>query len=465
MNTGPLTITAAAESIRRGELTPTALLDQCLARIDRYESRVRAWVVIDRDGARAQAERLTAELQAGQNRGPLHGIPIGVKDIIDVFDLPTGCGSKLWANSYARRDATCVARLRQAGAVILGKTVTTAYASFDPPVTRNPWNLERTPGGSSSGSAAAVACGMCLGALATQTGGSITRPASYCGVYSLKPTYGRVSVDGVLPLAPSMDHVGVMANCVRDLAIMFQVIAGPDKRDSEAAKSNNPDVLWELGRRLHSTPSADEPPFVCRLRGLFRERAEPLMWDVLDDAFNDFVGKYRDHVSHEVSVPPAAFADVLRWHRTVMAVEAASYHRNRIARHPDDYPPHITRLIEEGLNSPATDYAEARAEQARLAEEVNAGFGRSRTSVYLTPAATSPAPLADSTGDPAMNSPWSFLGLPTVSLPVGWSAAEEGALPLATQVTGRRQSESSLLAFAAMFEATVGEFHPRPLPL
>src|SRR5687767_9187937 len=222
----PLTITEAAEFIRRGDFSPSELLEQCLARIDRYEDRVRAWVLVDRDGAREQAARLTAELKQNGYRGPLHGIPVGVKDIIDVFDLPTGCGSKLWSNSYARRDATCVERLRQAGAVIMGKTVTTAFASFDPPVTRNPWNLDRTPGGSSSGSAAAVACGMCLGALATQTGGSTTRPASFCGVYSLKPTYDRVSVNGVLPLAPSLDHVGAMANCVRDLSILYRVMAG-----------------------------------------------------------------------------------------------------------------------------------------------------------------------------------------------------------------------------------------------
>src|SRR4051794_3761739 len=197
--TEPLTIHDAAAAMRAGHLTPVDLLDQCLARLGRYETHVRAWVVVDRDEARTRAERLTAELKAGTNRGPLHGIPVGVKDIIDVFDLPTGCGSKLWANSVARRDATCVARLRQAGAVILGKTVTTAFAFLDPPVTRNPWNLDRTPGGSSSGSAAAVACGMCLAALGTQTGGSVTRPASFCGVCSLKPTWNHVSLNGVLP--------------------------------------------------------------------------------------------------------------------------------------------------------------------------------------------------------------------------------------------------------------------------
>src|SRR5437763_2739187 len=156
MDDGPLTITAAAELIRAGKLTPVELLDVCLKRIDRYEPRVKAWAYLDRDRARRDAEALAAELAAGRNRGPLHGIPVGVKDIIDVFDMPTGCGSKLWANSYARRDATVVDRLRQAGAVILGKTVTTPYAYLDPPVTRNPRNLNRTPGGSSSGSAAAA---------------------------------------------------------------------------------------------------------------------------------------------------------------------------------------------------------------------------------------------------------------------------------------------------------------------
>src|SRR6266851_5133320 len=221
-----LTIHAAAEEIRQGKLSPVELLEACLQRIDRFEEKVRAWVLVDRDGARAVAKERELELHRGQWRGPLHGIPLGIKDIIDVFDWPTAAGSRLWQNSIARQDATVVRKLREAGAVLIGKTVTTQYASFDPPPTRNPWNLARTPGGSSSGSAAAIACGMCLGALGSQTGGSITRPASYCGVAGLKPTYGRVSTRGVVPLAPSMDHVGPMARCVHDLAILFQVIVG-----------------------------------------------------------------------------------------------------------------------------------------------------------------------------------------------------------------------------------------------
>src|SRR5262245_43941498 len=225
------TIHAAAADIRAGRLSPVDLLESCLERIDRHEERIRAWVFVDRDGAQAEAGRLTDELKRGQYRGPLHGVPIGVKDIFDVFDWPTAAGSKLWANSIARQDATVVRKLREAGAVLVGKTVTTQYASFDPPPTRNPWNPERTPGGSSSGSAAAVAAGMCLGATASQTGGSITRPASYCGVAGCKPTWGLVSTHGVVPLAPSMDHVGVMAPCVKDLAILLQVIAGRDPLD------------------------------------------------------------------------------------------------------------------------------------------------------------------------------------------------------------------------------------------
>src|SRR5215213_5970461 len=220
-------IAAAATAFRQGKLTPVDLLDQCLERIDRLEDRVRAWVFVDRDRARADAVRLTDELKRGTDRGPLHGIPLGVKDLYDVFDWPTAAGSKRWVESHARQDCPAVAQLRQAGAVFVGKTVTTAYAAFDPPVTKNPWNPDRTPGGSSSGSAAAVACGMCLGALGTQTGGSITRPASYCGVYGLKPTYGGVSLEGVVPFAPSFDHGGMIGAGVRDLAQLIQPILSP----------------------------------------------------------------------------------------------------------------------------------------------------------------------------------------------------------------------------------------------
>src|SRR5438105_2612796 len=260
------TIHKAAEEIRQGRLSPSELLDECLSQIDRYEPKVQAWVFVDRENARAQCDALTQELKHGQYRGPLHGIPLGIKDIFDVFDWPTAAGSQLWKQSIARRDATVVGRLRQAGAVFLGKTVTTQFASFDPRLTRNPGHLDRTPGGSSSGSAAAVACGMCLGALGSQTGGSITRPASYCGVAGLKPTFGRLSCEGVVPLAPSMDHVGPIAGCVRDLAILLQTIAGADPRDPNCADHPVPDF---------SVSQQESSPHMARVRGLFQDRAAP----------------------------------------------------------------------------------------------------------------------------------------------------------------------------------------------
>ncbi|MFO0826045.1 MAG: amidase [Gemmataceae bacterium] len=407
---------------------------------------MRAWVCIDKEGAREQAQRLTAELKAGQHRGPLHGIPIGIKDIIDVFDMPTACGSKLWANSFARQDATCVARLRQAGAIIVGKTVTTAYASFDPPKTRNPWNVDRTPGGSSSGSAAAVACGMCLGALASQTGGSITRPASFCGVYSIKPTYGRVSVEGVMPLAPSLDHIGAMANCVRDLAIILQAIAtnGSPKHRDFLTEIDHP-----RGYERHKELAA--------LPGFLPDKAEPVMARSI--AALQKATANAGWVWGEVPLPPS-FADVPSFHHTMMAVEAAAYHSERMRRHPDDYPPRVRSLIEHGLTTTAPHYSNVLSHYRRFREEIDAAFV-DVWKTFVTPATTGPAPAAETTGNPAMNSPWSYSGLPTVSLPFQWT---EDGLPLAVQLTGQRWCEDDLLATAAMLEADIGfERHAVPV--
>lgn len=443
----PLTITAAAPLIRTGELTPSELLEQCLRRIDVYEPAVQAWVYLDRERARSEAEQLTAERKRGHVRGPLHGIPVGIKDIIDVFDMPTGCGSKQWANSYARRDATCVERLRQAGAVILGKTVTTPYAFTDPPVTRNPWNLSRTPGGSSSGSAAAVACGMCLVALGTQTGGSLTRPASYCGVCSLKPTYGRVSVDGVLPLAPSLDHVGVMANCVRDLAVMFEAI-------SDAALRN----LTEYSGVPDCVSAIDRPrgniPYVGQLRGYF----EDSLTAELRDPYTTASFRINEHLQYlkQDAVTPAGFRELPAAHRTVMSAEAAEYHCARMKRWPDDYPPQITRLITDGERASAKELIHAEQLRSSLVEQLRDALkGR----IYFTSATVDFPPPITTTGDPRMNSPWSFVRFPTVSLPVGWSV---DGLPHSIQMIGQENYEEVLLAVAAFVEERLDL--PRRLP-
>jgi aspartyl-tRNA(Asn)/glutamyl-tRNA(Gln) amidotransferase subunit A len=429
---------AAAEDIREGRRSPVDVLEDCLRQIDRYEPHVRAWVLVDRDGARAEAERLTRELRAASYRGPLHGIPLAIKDIFDVFDWPTAAGSRLWKQSIPRQDATVVRRLREAGAVFLGKTVTTQYASFDPPPTRNPWHPGRTPGGSSSGSAAALACGMCLGALGSQTGGSITRPASYCGVAGCKPTYGRVSCHGVMPLAPSMDHPGPMATCVRDLAPLLQVIAGPDPLDPGCAGQPVPDYLAALR-------SASAPPRLGRVRGLFEEKADPQMRTMTDRAFARL--KAAGAAVVDIALP-AEFREVLPRHRVVMAVEAAMFHEPRLRKHPEDYDPKIRSLLEEGLACPAPEYARCKEHQRRLSEAMLPCFDG--VDGLLVPATTCPAPDATTTGDPAFNSPWSYTGLPAVSFLSGWS--EEG-LPMGLQLVGRPWSEAEALATAEWCES------------
>jgi len=430
------TISAAALALRQGTVRSVQLVEQCLARIDQVESRVRAWVLIDRKEALAAAARCDEELRRGQDRGPLHGIPVGIKDIIDVYDWPTACGSQLWQHSIARHDAPVVRRLRQAGAVLLGKTVTTAYASFDPPVTRNPWNLERTPGGSSSGSAAAVAAGMAFATLATQTGGSITRPASYCGVASCKPTYGTVSTAGVLPLAASMDHIGAMARTVAEVAIVQQTISDPNSR---------PTLLGQANR----------PPILGRPSGMFRHRADGQVNTALDTFCSDLVR--RGAIVREIELP-ASFLEVTERHRLMMAVEACDYHKERLERHPEDYPPRITSLLQEGLRYSAVEYARTKEHQRQLIADLAVVLAG--VDALLCPATTGPAPDASSTGDPLFNSPWSYTGLPVVAFPIGLSS--EG-LPLGVQLVGSAGGEGSLFALAEWCEASAEPLGEPPL--
>ncbi len=436
------TIHEAAEAIRQRKLSPLDLVEQCLAYIDRWEEKVRAWVFVDRDGARAEAQRLTAELERGQYRGRLHGIPLGIKDIFDVFDWPTAAGSKLWANSIARQDADVVRQLRQAGAIFLGKTVTTQYASFDPPVTRNPWNLERTPGGSSSGSAVAVATGMCLGALGSQTGGSITRPAAYCGVAGCKPSYGLVSCNGVVPLAHSMDHPGPIGRCVKDLAILLGVLVPPNTVGGLHHQVT--DYIQVIREGLKTTG-----PELRRFRGLFEDRAQPAVCEAMDLACAQIQENCYWLVGTDAL--PASFCEVIPRHRTVMAVEAADFHQERLARHPEDYQPRISQLLEEGLSCTATEYVQCKTHQLQLRGEMDRIMRTGH--VYLTPATTLPAPDASSTGDPAFNSPWSYTGLPTICIPTGQFI---DGLPFAIQLVAGTGRESNLFMAAAWCEKALG---------
>jgi len=444
-----LGLAEAALAIQRRTLSPLELVEECLRQIDRWEPRLSAWVGVDREGALQTARPLTDELARGTVRGPLHGIPLAIKDIVDVAGFPTRAGSALTDDHPAAEDAPAVARLRRAGAIILGKTVTTEFACFDPSPTRNPWNPAHTPGGSSSGSAAAVAAGMCLGAIASQTGGSITRPASYCGVAGIKPTFGRVSRRGVMPVTFHLDHVGVMARTAADCAALMQVIASDDPQDQ--------------GARLHDDFSLDEclaqvatqrPPRLAVLRSYFFDGAEPEVAQLTDAA----LGRLREAVAEIFDVAlPDGFGEVHAMHRRVMAAEAADFHRRAFGAPRAGYGPNMSALLEEGFATPIADYQAALRHQHAFRQSVArtlAGFD-----ALVTPATPTAAPASlASTGDPRFNSPWSFAGVPTVSIPI---ALVQSGLPVSLQLIGPAWSEAMLLATSIWCERTL-EFTAQP---
>jgi aspartyl-tRNA(Asn)/glutamyl-tRNA(Gln) amidotransferase subunit A len=424
-------ISKAVDAIRRGELFPLDLVDYCLIRIEQLEPRVRAWVSVDAEGARREAARLGTLARAGSVVGPLHGIPIGIKDIIDVAGWPTRAGSPLRFDHIAAKDAEIVERLRRAGAIILGKTVTTEFASFDPPPTRNPWNLEHTPGGSSSGSAAAVALEMCCAAIGSQTGGSIVRPASYCGVAGLKPTLYSVSLEGVVPLSPNLDHGGPLARSVADLGVLYQVL---QRVDSAPANSWTPKLSWS--------------------KGFFWDRADKEVRQVTEQAVRLLGDMVENRDWQEM---PASFSEVHACHRCLMAVDAAEYHRATFAAQRNEYGRHIAGLIEEGLHASAVDYAHALRLQKQFSTEFQNALG---TTILVTPSTPTPAPGLETTGDPAFNSPWSFAGVPTVTIPCGLAS---NGLPCGLQLIAAKLDEGSLLAAAEECERRLG-FADRPMP-
>lgn len=393
-------IAEAQTLMRRGKLRPIDLVEHCLGRIHQFEDQIHAWVMVDEEGARNEARRLGKMLDDGQEPvGPLHGIPIGIKDIIDVAGWPTLCGSKLREGHVAEKDAAVVASLRKAGAIILGKTVTTEWASFDPPPTRNPWNLNHTPGGSSSGSAAAVAMEMCMASLGTQTGGSIVRPASYCGVVGLKPSFGATSLEGVFPFSRHLDHLGPMGRSVSDIRTVYEILDEP---------------LSSRGK-----------PTLCFLEGGFVARADRAAQDATSMAREKLATRFS---THSIQLP-GFFHEVHALHRCIMAVEAAAVHDRSFEANPMTYSKHIRSLIDEGRNTTARVYAIALFRQHELKDEFFRNWVGCETILALPSTATA-APKIDTTGDPVFNSPWSFLGVPEITIPLSL----DGDLPLGLQL-------------------------------
>ncbi|MBI4609895.1 MAG: amidase [Candidatus Rokubacteria bacterium] len=437
-----LTATEAVAAIRNGQLSAVSLVEALLARIDALDPDVKAWVTVDRGGALETASQRDREAQAGRLRGPLHGLPVGLKDIYHVAGMVTTCGAGPFAHEHPADDAETVGRLRQAGAVVLGKTATTEFAYLDPAETRNPWNPEHTPGGSSSGSAAAVAARMVPLALGSQTVGSTLRPAAYCGVVGLKPTHGRVSCRGVVPLAWSLDHVGIFSRSVTDAALGLQVLAGHDPRDPFSSRESLADYVGALSR-------AERPPRLALPRQFFLERASPEVAAHLEGVAQS-LGRGGATVE-EIKLPPS-FEGIHDAGARVVRVEAAAFHAARFATHAAQYRPKLRALIEAGPTISAVEYVAAQQHRRRFRDEMAASF--ERADALLMPVAGAPAPKGlDSTGDPAFCAPWSFAGLPAISLPSGLTM---DGLPLAVQLVSAAFDEPRLLAVARWCEAQLG---------
>jgi aspartyl-tRNA(Asn)/glutamyl-tRNA(Gln) amidotransferase subunit A len=410
-----------AEAVRARTASPVELVEACLTRIRKLDGELRAWAHIDAEGALAVAREREAEARASRLRGPLHGVPVGVKDIFDVAGMPTTGGAKAFAHTRPTADAAAVARLRAAGAIVLGKTVTTEFAYRDPAPTRNPWNHDHTPGGSSAGSAAAVAARMVPLALGSQTVGSVLRPAAYCGVVGFKGTHGLVPVAGVIPLAWSLDHVGVLTRSVGDAARAMSVLAG---RDLEPAAVSAP--------RLALAPEL--------LARASREVAAQV--EAAADAFA------RAGATVSKVELPASFGDLAEAGLTVLEAEAAAYHEPWFVKHADQYALEMRRLIEAGLGVSATAYVTAN--RARLAFRDDVTPLLAAHDALLSPTAPAPAPAGlGSTGDGSLCSPWSNAGVPSITLPSGIASS---GLPHAIQLVQAGGASPRLLGVAAWCE-------------
>jgi Asp-tRNA(Asn)/Glu-tRNA(Gln) amidotransferase A subunit family amidase len=387
-------------------------------------------VSLDDAGASAGAVARDDDRRAGRPLGPLHGVPLGIKDIIDVAGMTTTAGAAAFAHTRPERDAALVARLRAAGAVIVGKTYPTQFASKDAAPTRNPWSVDHTPGGSSSGSGAAVAARQVPGAIGTQTVGSILRPAAYCGVVGLKGAFGQVPLDGVVPLAWSMDHAGPIARSVADAALLEGVLEG---------------TVIE--------PVPTERPRLAVSRELL-DAAEPTLRAHLEAV----IVQLTDAGATIVTLPlPRPFAEVVAATRLVLEAEAAAFHESMFAEHAADYGPGIAELITAGLARRASELVHAERLRNAFRDEMMPLLNA--VDALLSPVAPGPAPLrAEGTGDFSLCAPWSLIGVPSISIPSG---LDEAGLPLAVQLVGGPARLGSVLGAATWIERVI-DFHARP---
>ncbi len=424
-----LTALGLRDYLAAGKMDVEAFVDQQLDFARAADERLHAFASLDERVIRLQAEHLKTQRLRGEPLPPLWGVPVAVKDIVDTVDFPTAYGSPIHEGRYAVSDATVVRRLRDAGALIFGKTVTTEFATFKPGPTRNPHHPEHTPGGSSSGSAAAVAAGVVPVAIGTQTNGSVLRPASFCGVYGFKPTRGLLPRTGVFPQSPSLDQIGVFARSIEDLALVAEVMAGDDGHDAAS--------LGQPPRQLLSVARAEPPvePKFCFVRTPWWDQVEP----EAREAYEAFVDLMRGVVV-EAELPPVV-DEAVRWHHAVNEAELAFALQREFRHHPGQLSDALRQRVEDGMRMPVIDYLVAKDRIPHVASAFDEYFDH--YDAILAPAAlgTAPKGLA-STGNPLMQTVWTFGGLPSLSMPL---LNLSNGLPLGVQAVGALHHDGRLL--------------------
>ena len=427
-----LSATDATSRMAAGEFTAVEYATALLARVDEVESRVQAWEHLDRTHLLAQAEAADEAHAAGEPAGPLFGLPVGIKDIIDTSDLPTEDGCVLHAGRMPRADAALVRRLRAAGGLVMGKTVTTELATYAPGKTRNPHNPGHTPGGSSSGSAAAVAAGMAPLSVGTQTNGSVIRPASFCGVYGFKPSAGLIARSGVLTQSPPLDAVGVFGRTLDDAALLAEALSGHDPQDPLTQLRAPPPLVRS---------AASDPPLAPTLAWV----ATPFWDQVAPDAqaaFSELVELLAGRIApFEL---PASATEAIQWHKTVMEADLAGSFAVEYDTGREQLSESLRAQIERGRAVSAVSYRAALARVPILLQGFETVF--EHFDALVTPAALGTAPAGlDATGDPLMCTLWTFLGMPALSLPL---LHGDNGLPVGVQLVGRRGDDARLLRTA-----------------
>ncbi len=429
-----LSLSDGLSKMEKGDLTATEWVRSLFSRIDACEDKVKAWVQVDTQGAIEAAKAIDEARNVGEALGPLAGAPYAAKDIFGIRGLKLEAGTEIFKGQTAAEDAACVARLRSAGAIALGKAVTTPFAQGDPSIARNPWNIERSPGGSSSGSAAAVGAGMVPAAFGSQTTGSTLRPAAYCGVPGLKPTYGRIPRTGVIEVSWNFDHPGIIARTVEDIAKILEVAAGPDGADHSAVDASPPSA--------NQTPR--KPVKIAYLKHLLSLASKEVVeWTERAVARIKSTGIDVDEVEL-----PLSMDEINAAHFIARCVDTAACHEDLYAAHKDELPPYVRRSMTIGYMAPAVHYVKALRVRTNFTRKMDDLMNR--YDLFVLPSFDAgPPPWAESTGGPAMLQPLTFSGQPAITLPIGRGDMN---LPLGIQFGAMRCGEEKLLAMAKWFE-------------